>query len=218
METKRRTLLGIILVLVGLVLLLDNLHLIPGLPRYVFHWANIFLVIAVINLFSGNRKPAFIFLVIWVFFTLDRYYYVNFEDYWPLIIVAVGVSFIIRNKASKGLDGFSENYFDDINIFGGSNQRITSQAFEGGKSTNIFGGANIDLRDAKPVEGATIQVFTMFGGCDIIAPPEWDVQIGTTSIFGGFDDKREKSSTSSEYKLHIKGFTMFGGGSIKSSK
>ena len=65
METKRRTLLGIILVLVGLVLLLDNLRVIPGLPDYIFHWANIFLVIALINLFSGNRKPAFIFLILW---------------------------------------------------------------------------------------------------------------------------------------------------------
>tara|TARA_Y100001949_G_C15906622_1_gene295014 strand:- start:42 stop:698 length:657 start_codon:yes stop_codon:yes gene_type:complete len=218
METKRRTLLGIILVLVGLVLLLDNLNLIPGLPRYVFHWANIFLVIAVINLFSGNRKPAFIFLVIWAFFTLDRYYYINFEDYWPLIIVAVGVSFIIKNRPSGGGIDSGINYFDDINIFGGSNPKINSQTFEGGKSTNVFGGSTIDLREAKPVNGATIQVFTMFGGCDIIAPPEWDIQIATTSIFGGFDDKREKSGSTSEYTIYIKGFTMFGGGTVKSSK
>ncbi|WP_421874409.1 LiaF transmembrane domain-containing protein [Marinoscillum sp.] len=217
METKRRTLLGIILVLVGLVLLLDNLHLIPGLPHYVFHWANIFLVIAVINLFSGNRKPAFIFLVIWAFFTLDRYYYVDFEDYWPLIIVAVGISFIIKNKAS-GVSGTSENYFDDINIFGGSNKRITSQNFEGGKSTNIFGGSTIDLRESKPVDGATIQVFTMFGGCDIIAPPEWDMIIDTTSIFGAFDDKRESSNAKTDYKIYVKGFALFGGGSLKSAK
>ena len=217
METKRRTLLGIILVLVGLVLLLDNLNLIPGLPHYVFHWANIFLVIAVINLFSGNRKPAFIFLVIWAFFTLDRYYYVDFEDYWPLIIVAIGVSFIIKNKAS-GVSGTNENYFDDINIFGGSNKRVTSQSLEGGKTTNIFGGANIDLRESKPAEGATIQVFSMFGGCDLIVPPEWEVQIETTAILGAFDDKREQVSATSENKIFVKGFVMFGGGTVKSSK
>lgn len=217
MESKRRTLLGIIVVIVGLVLLLDNLHFIPGLPEYIFYWANIFLVIAVINLLSGNRKPAFVFLVLWAFFSLDRYYYIDFHDYWPLIIVAIGVSFIIKNRPAGLSNNAGENYFDDINIFGGSKKRFTSQTLEGGKSTNIFGGSHIDLREAVPSEGATIQVFTMFGGCDIIAPPEWEVQIDTTSIFGAFDDKRERGTSSSEHKIYIKGFTIFGGGTVKSS-
>ncbi len=218
MESKRRIILGIIFVIIGLALLLDNLRLIPDLPEYVFYWANIFLVIGVINLVSGNHKPAFIFFIIWLFFTLQRYYYLDFEDYWPLIIIAIGVSFIIKNKPSHSLGTHSENYFDDLNIFGGSNKKITSLGFEGGKSTNVFGGSDIDLRDASPVDGATIQVFTLFGGCDIIAPPEWDIHIDTTSIFGGFDDKREKSSAMTDYKIFVKGFTMFGGGSIKSAK
>lgn len=218
MESNKRTLLGIILVIIGLMLLLENLDLIPGLPDYVFYWANIFLVIAVINLFSGNRKPAFIFLVLWAFFTLDRFYYINFHDYWPLIIVALGVSFIIKNKPSNSLNSSGENYFDDINIFGASNKRVTSQSFAGGRSTNIFGGSTIDLREAFPADGSTIEVFSMFGGCDIIAPSNWEIQIATTSIFGGFDDKRENPIRSSETKLYIRGFTMFGGGAIKSTK
>ncbi|MEQ9305753.1 MAG: LiaF-related protein [Marinoscillum sp.] len=217
METKRRTILGIILVILGAVLLADNLDLIPSIPYYVFHWSNIFIVLAVINLLSGNRKPALIFGVLWIFFFSREFYYFDIIDYWPLLLVGLGLSFIVKNKSnSKPIVG--DNYFDDINIFGGSNKKFTSQELHGGKSTNIFGGSDLDLREAKLVDGAAIEVFTMFGGCNIIVPPHWDVIIDTTNIFGGFEDKRDRVSEKSDFKVYVKGVTIFGGGELKSSK
>lgn len=217
MESKRRSILGLLLVMAGIILLLDNLDLIPGLPYYVFHWTNIFLVIAVINLLSGNQKPAFIFAVIWIFFFSREFYYFDLKDYWPLILVAIGLSFIIKNKRTSKSE-IEDAYFDDINIFGGGSKKFTSQQFQGGKSTNIFGGSDIDLRESNPQDGATIQVFTMFGGCNIIVPPDWNVAINTTAIFGAFDDKRDPMPKRTDFTVHVRGLIIFGGGELKTSK
>ena len=90
----------------------------------------------------------------------------------------------------------------------------------GGKVTRIFGGNEIDLTSAKIQNNEPlIDVFTIFGGCEIVVPRGWDVQVDVTSIFGAFDDKRgpvDYSNTEPNKVLRIKGFTIFGGGEIKS--
>lgn len=218
MQSNRRALLGILLVLVGLMLLLDNLGIIPGLPQYLFTWPSLFFLIAVVNLVSGNRGGALIFASIGAFLVLERNVHIDFEVYWPVILVIIGLAILLRRR-THGLNvEISDRYFDDMNIFGGGTKRFTSQNLQGGRITNVFGGSEIDLRDALPSDGATIQVFTMFGGSKIIVPPHWTVVLQTTCIFGAFDDKREKSLERSDFKMYVKGFAMFGGGEIKSSK
>lgn len=218
MQSNRRAILGLLLVLIGILLLLDNLGVIPGLPNYLFTWPSLFFLIAIINLISGNRGGALIFGCIGAFLVLERNVDVDFEVYWPVILVIIGLAILLKRRAETTNSEINDRYFDDINIFGGSNKRFTSQNLDGGKITNIFGGSDIDLRDALPRDGAVIRVFTMFGGCQIIVPPYWNVQVDTTAIFGAFEDKRDKSVEKSEFTVFIKGVTIFGGGEIKSSK
>lgn len=220
MRSNRRALFGAILILVGLLLIMDNLHIIPHIPRDLFSWPVIFIFIGLFNLVSGNRSAAVIFIAIGSLFYLHHYWYFDFRTYWPAILVIIGLVILLRRRdmAQRRSSGTDDKYFDDLNIFGGSSKRFTSKNLEGGRVTNIFGGSDIDLRETSPVDGATIEIFTLFGGCNIIVPAHWDVSIQTTAIFGGFDDKRESSDAKSNYKVYIRGFTMFGGGDLKSSK
>lgn len=218
MQSNRRAILGILLVLVGILLLLDNLGVIPGLPRYLFTWTSFFFLIAIINLISGNRGGALIFASIGAFLVLERNLDIDFQVYWPVILVIIGLAILLKRRADSVNAEIGDRYFDDLNIFGGSNKRFTSQHLDGGKITNIFGASDIDLRDALPRDGATIRVFTLFGSCDIIVPAHWNVEMDTTAIFGAFEDKRDKVAETSEFTLRIKGITIFGGGDIKSSK
>lgn len=218
MQSNRRTILGILLVLIGILLFLDNLGIIPGLPQYLFTWPSLFFLIAIINLISGNRGGALIFGSVGAFLVLQRNVDIDFQVYWPLILVIIGIAILLKRRADNVNAEIGDRYFDDINIFGGSTKRFTSQILDGGKSTNIFGGSEIDLRDALPRDGATLRVFTMFGGCNIIVPAHWNVEVDATSIFGAFEDKRDTSLEKSEFTLYIKGVTIFGGGEIKSSK
>lgn len=218
MHSNRRAILGLLLVLIGVLLLLDNLGVIPGLPQYLFTWPSFFFLIAVVNFVSGNRGGALIFASIGAFLVLERNVDIDFQVYWPLILVIIGLAILLRRRSHTANAEIGDRYFDDINIFGGGSKRFTSQSLDGGKITNIFGGSEIDLRDALPREGATIHVFTMFGGSNILVPTDWNVELDTTSIFGAFEDKRDKAVSNHTYTLRVKGVTIFGGGEIRSSK
>jgi hypothetical protein len=109
---------------------------------------------------------------------------------------------------------------DDVAIFGGSEQKITSKNFKGGKISNIFGGSTFDLSDAELAPGRNVlDMFCLFGGSKIIVPAGWRVKIEVTAIFGGYNDKRRmppKTDEVVERELVIRGVVIFGGGEIKS--
>ena len=213
---RKRAILGIVLVLIGAIFLLDNLGFDIELPWYVFRWPIVFVILGVVNLLSGNARPAFIFLGLAVFFYLDVFDVIDIFDAWPVILIIIGLSFIIRQKGQANSSGRNDqDFFDEIAILGGTDKTFTSQNLQGGKITSLFGGSKIDLREAKLAEGASIELFCMFGGSEILVPDDWGVNMEATAILGGFSDERKKVNPNSIGKLHIKGFVMFGGGELK---
>ena len=220
-SSNKRATIGIILIVVGLLFLLDNLIYSFELPWWIFTWPSIFMVIALVNIFSGKYQVAFVFLALAGFFYLQILGMLDMRTYWPVLLIVIGISYLLRNKKNKESIASSskesdETYFDEMSIFGGTEKRLVSDQLTGGKVTNIFGGSEIDLRGAKAVDGAVIEVFTMFGGCEIFVPADWKVNVDTVAIFGGFSDSRKNVNPASVATVKIKGFTMFGGGEIKS--
>jgi len=151
------------------------------------------------------------------------------ENFWPALIVLVGVTFILRKGGGRhnrnpftdmdSVSNKSTDFIDETAIFGGRNISVVTENFQGGKITSIFGGSKINLRYAKPVEGCTIDVATIFGGTKIIVPEDWNVKIEVVSIFGGFEDKRGYSvisRTGTGKVVVIKGTCIFGGGELNS--
>ena len=213
--------IAIIFIVIGATLLLDNLNIIPGLPSYLFSWPALLIIIGVFSFLNGNRTGAVIMIGTGGFFLIQRIssYYFDLKLYWPVILVIVGLAFLFRYRGPRVVSGsLEDSYFDDINIFSGGNKRITSKELKGGKVTNIFGGSEIDLTEAIPVEGAVIEVITLFGGCKLIVPAHWKVSISTTAVFGGFEDNRDTGIAKSGNIIYIKGITMFGGGELSSRR
>ena len=218
-QKNRRALLGLFLVAIGLFILLDNLNILPRMPWWLYRWYTLLIVIGVFNLLVGNRTPAFILVTIGVIFLLDdAYLYFDWGDLWPVVLIIVGLAFIFRQRAKAlGESTIDDNFFEALNIFGGGNQKVTSHRLEGGRITSIFGGSEVDLTEAKPVEGAKIEVFTMFGGTEIIVPDDWNVKVEVAAILGGFEDKRKtQPSSDNSPTILIKGLTLLGGGEVKS--
>ena len=216
MQTSNRALVGIFLAAIGLFLLLDNLRIIPYELYFLRSWQMLLIVIGVFNFLTGRKNAAFVLIAIGGFFLIDDFFRIDFRDFWPVILIIVGVAFFLSRRSGKESGAEDVNFFDDINIFGGGDKQYVSPNLEGGKVTNIFGGSNIDLRQSHPVPDAVIEVFTLFGGCEIIVPEDWRVKIEATSIFGAFNDERNITNQSEENpRVIIKGFTMFGGGELK---
>jgi cell wall-active antibiotic response 4TMS protein YvqF/uncharacterized protein DUF1707 len=81
----------------------------------------------------------------------------------------------------------------------------------------MFGGCDIDLRDARiPAGGMTINAVVMFGGVDIIVPEDLNVEVSGAGIFGAFDGKNHRgSSDPNTPTIKIDGVAIFGGVDIK---
>ncbi len=212
---RKRAILGVILVVIGAIFLLDNLGFDIYLPWYLFRWPIVFIIIGVVNILSGNIRPAFIFFGLGILFYLDVFNILYIGDFWPLILIIIGISFILKRRSIVNTDENSDEYFDEVAIFGGTDKKFISEDFKGGKVTSLFGGSKIDLRGSRINGDASIELFCMFGGTEILVPEDWNVNMNATAILGGFSDERANISTETSGTLHIKGFVMFGGGEMK---
>ena len=230
-EQSKNLTLGLVLIIFGSLFLAKNLGFLPrDVFHHVFRWYSWLIMIGTIILIKHPGKPAgFILLSIGGFFLLrdfDIFPYYEFGQLWPVLLIGAGIYYIVRQQTKnipKGdkPDG-SMDFIDDTNIFGGGDMLIESDNFKGGKVSSIFGGGNYNLTKAKlsPDGKNVLDVFAMFGGSTFIVPPDWNVRVEVTPIFGGFTDKRsanmQESATKDPRKqLYITGFVMFGGGEVK---
>ncbi|UCG28805.1 MAG: hypothetical protein JSV24_05450 [Bacteroidales bacterium] len=229
-----RAFLGIILVLVGLLLVARNFDFFPfPIHQVIFSWQMLLIFIGVLMLVARSNNTAGIILVlIGGFFLIPRIFDLPFRwewhnFFWPILFIVFGVLVLLRggrhrpNRFNEGGEQvLDDDYLDEVSIFGGGNRVITSQNFQGGKITSIFGGSTIDFRKSNLSKGKSIiDVFTMFGGSKLIVPNDWDIRVEIVSVFGGYSDKRNPDPHivyDASKQLIIKGVAIFGGGEIKS--
>lgn len=226
-KSKKRSVVGIIFIVIGLVLIVQKMNIIPpSISHILISWPMLLIGIGVVSiLIKENYRSGLILIALGTFFIAPKIFDIPFEIremFWPAIFVVIGLLMItVRNRHKSFSKGeSSENFIDLLTFMGGGKRKITSNKFLGGKVTSIFGGSEIDLTDADmEAKEVLLDVFTMFGGCEVVVPREWDVQVDITSIFGGFDDKRgpvKSTADGQEKVMKIKGFTIFGGGEVKS--
>jgi len=227
--------LGVGIVAVGVGLLLDQMGIyrIGDLWRY---WPVILIALGLSKIVDSPMGGAklwggFMFLI-GCGFLADNFGLIHFSFnlIWPLAIIYFGASMLWRGLAPAGSCGWP-NWtnaggrdpnadFNYTAIFGGGKRRIESKDFRGGSVVAIFGGYNIDLRDAGIAgESATIDVNALFGGIDIRVPETWKVEVRASAVFGGVDDKTAPPRTTAGVtppRLIITGFAAFGGIVVKS--
>lgn len=231
----RRAIAGILLIVAGGLLLLDQLDLLSfNLRYYLISWKTLLIGIGIITISNrSNRTTGAILiglgLLFWMPELLD--YRVRFSTiFWPAILIGIG--FVILTRRDKGENNGNHHifsgskypnehpgdYIDELAIFGGGNTRITSDNFKGGKITAIFGGSDIEMKSAIPSpEGCVIDTFVLFGGSNLVVPEDWKVKSEVVSILGGYSDKRMMTLDYDPQKtLILKGIVLFGGLELKS--
>lgn len=104
--------------------------------------------------------------------------------------------------------------------FFGREVESSSPQFSGGSILNLFGGTEVDLRNAHPVEGgAAIDVVCAFGGVDFLVPEGWRVVIRGIPLFGGWANKTRRESLSADAPLlSIEALVAFGGLEVSHGK
>lgn len=225
-----RIIVGILLIALAGLILADNFdfYFIPW-RQYIFTWQTLLIVLGLIFVAKHESKTTGIILIaVGSFFLVAKYFDfpVSLRNlFWPAVLLIVGLSLVFskssRNKWKPINSTVSkDDYIDDLSIFGGSEQRLNSQNFQGGRITNIFGGSTIDLSEANLAPGShSLELLCIFGGSKMLIPADWKVKIEVTSIFGGISDKRKPSTQTDQQtnsELVLKGMVLFGGTDIKS--
>lgn len=225
----RRAILGIVLVLLGVFVLADNLNWFSiSIFDLIFSFPTLIIFIGVISLnHKGHNAFSYALIGFGVLLLAIRISGVPFDTHrllLPAIFVTIGILILFRKKkehrfCENEVKESSSDYLDEVNVFGGSERKITSKSFKGGKITAVFGGSSYDMLDCELAEGKNvIDVVNIFGGTKMLIPSDWKIHVEVISIFGGFADKRKKyndSMTTSQKELHITGIVIFGGGEIK---
>lgn len=101
--------------------------------------------------------------------------------------------------------------FDLVTIFDGRELVSRAAAFRFGRAITVFGGLDLDLRDATlDPAGAELCLYTVFGGVRISVPPDVEVDVAGTAVAGGHVADRPAPEQPIG-RLAVGAATVFGG-------
>jgi len=215
---------GITLIIIGFFFILDTFNIMEFGGIISDWWPAVFIIIGLIKLQGQDRGAGLVFILIGALLLLTIHDIVEWNSIWrlwPLILIFIGLSMIFKGRRAKwkltNESTTGDEYIHSNAVFGGSEHTVTSQNFRGGETMALFGGVELDMRQAKiSADGCKIHATALFGGVEIIVPDDWNVIITGTPIFGGIDSKsRRKSDTNSSQDVHIHCTVAFGGVEIK---
>jgi predicted membrane protein len=224
-----RLIVGLIIVLVGLILLADNLGWFEA--RYVLRslWPLALVAVGVTMVRSPDHRRSrswgWVLITVGTWIFLDRIGWIH-VSLWHLLVpgllLFVGGTLVWRaiNGPPKeapvtGADEHVE-FVRSFALMSGCELRPVSRPFRGADLTAVMGGIKLDLADAR-MEGdiATVEVFAFWGGIEIHVPPDWTVTSKVTTLLGGFVDKRRPTSVIPTKTLIVSGMVVMGGIEVK---
>lgn len=221
-----RAFLSIVVVALGGVLLLKNLEVI-NISWDIFWgtvWAAGFVLSGLVNIFNYRNKTAWIWglllVAIGVLIGFNSYGIVDvsiWKVFWPVVLIAAGLAMMFNTspkgvKRSKKLDKDNAGN-EKIACFWGE-EDVVKGDYTGGSLVAIFGGVDLDLRQAKIKDGSVIEIFTFCGGINITLPDDVIVKNEVRGFLGGTDDKTLPKD-SAKKTLYLKGEYILGGLEIK---
>lgn len=224
---NKRSIMGVLIIGVGLLMLAGTTGYIEVEGLWSTFWPVILIAIGLVNLSDGSRNYFFSIMMVgfgtlFLLRNLEVGFFADLDVWeliWPIIIIIVGVWFMTSKKKNliSGKSVVSDEVVDNFAIFSGTETINHSQDFQGGQATAVFGGVDIDLRDANITKGPVkMDVFAAFGGVDIKVPDHWKVKVSGIPIFGGWGNKTMlKGDKSRPVDLEINCMVLFGGFDVK---
>jgi predicted membrane protein len=220
-QSLGRLIIGLGIILVGVLILLDNLGMIEA--RYLFrYWPVLLIAYGAYRMLvpGAGRGFGLVLLVVGAVLLANVMDLtdINLWELWPVLIILLGLSLILRARSVPGGsspgggDVTSEDVVSGTAILGGFKRTVNATDFRGATLTAIMGGCELDLRGASMKESqAVIDVFAFWGGVELHVPPAWQVQVEATPILGGVEDKTRSAGEGERKRLIIRGQAVMGG-------
>ena len=125
----------------------------------------------------------------------------------PIIVVALGFAILFRSRHGSG-DGY-------IAIFSGRAPDFTKKPFSGAFAVALFGGVTIKLREAIIDTDTQIDAIAMFGGVDVLVPPNVNVEVSGLPLFGGVGEPKNRPHVDGAPTIRVSALAVFGGVDVK---
>ncbi len=216
--------LGLILILLGIGLILDQFRVWSFGSLVADWWPLIIIIFGLMTVTKsrGTVISGFIIIILGTLLlanNLDMLPWGFWATLWPILLILGGVWILFSRKEFRRRGSFYSE--DTINIeafLSGNKVNVDSQNFKGGNVTAAFGGAEIDLTNARlSPEGAILDITVAFGGAEIRVPRDWKVQAQGFPFLGGVENKTRQdiNNLSLAPSLKIKYTVALGGIEIK---
>lgn len=223
---------GVLFIVAGAALMLDRLGYMNA-REFFYYWPVVLVIFGVGLLARRGRQAAIsgsLLTVAGSVLLLQRLGILNIglRELWPLVLIAIGIVVLynsLRSRTGEVPAGSSGNpdVLNDGAFFGGVEKKVQSERFQGGEVFAVFGGVELNLRQARIPKGqrAVVNANAIFGGVEMTVPETWHVVTEGVAILGGFADSRkyvdprDETEVDDQPTLVVRGLAMFGGVEIK---
>jgi hypothetical protein len=218
-----RLVFGLVLLTLGVLWTLDNLDVLDA-DRILRWWPVLIVGWGVVRLFGldGCRRPlagAILTLAGVVLLLGTAGLASSTFDLWPLLLVAVGATVLLRSlrpAAPAGVETGTASAVHTFAFLSGHKVRTETERFEGGDASAVMGGCEIDMRAARPAgERIVIELLVWWGGINLFIPPDWHVVSEATVLLGGIEDATRAPGSAGGPTLVLRGLVIMGGVEVK---
>jgi len=240
-RSSERFIPAIVLIGLGTLFFLNNLHVL-AIHEVIRYWPAILIAVGVIQLidsaFPVGRATGGVFILVGGFLLARNLGYLDiaFHDLWPLILIGAGIMMLLnrtvfwRGGVVRGIPHarrfrrwadrpYVPGMLNEYAVFGGGKRKVNTFDFKGGKVDAVFGGFEIDLRDAIMAgDSAELELNAVFGGIEVRIPMTWSAVVQGAGVFGAFQDETTQPNPSlvpNPKRLILKGGAVFGAVEVK---
>lgn len=210
---QSRTVLGLVLVVVGSVLALDSAGILrsAGLGTW---WPLLLIGAGFVKVRQpredGQRAAGVAFLMLGGVLQLTSILAVS--SAWPLLMVAFGAFLIWRSgdRAAPAATVSESPWVSDMTLLGYLKRSHRSTELRGGSMTAVMGVMELDLRNATLVNGACVDVVAFWGGIEIKVPNDWTLDARVVPLMGAFQSRPAALPSPAGPRLVLRGHAIMG--------
>lgn len=219
-------LIGIIVLIIGIVLLVNELNL--GFQiDFDMVWSIILIVVALYYM-AKSRKVSLWTLIVLFIGTWSLLEYLDVVTakvenlFWPIVVIIAGLSIVFSKmtwrRKLKDLTKFEVGKDGRLiysGIFGGTSEKLQTNDFKGAVVNSVFGAVDLNIKRAKIKEDVIIDVNSIFGGTNIIVSDNYNIKLNSVALFGGNSNDTGISFDENRKTIYINCVSIFGGTEIK---
>lgn len=217
---------GVVLVVLGALVALKTFDIIDFNLFFEGWWTLFIIIPSLVGIITDKDKSgSFVFFGIGVCLLLAAQNLITFGMIWKLIvsliIIVIGFKLIFGKSRCKTKEielkfaSEGKKLKNGYALFSGAKLDFSGERFEGAELTALFGGVECFADNAIVCEDVVIKATAIFGGIDITLPSDVNIQVVSTSVFGGVSNKTKRKTLQNSPTVYIKATCMFGGVEVK---